>query len=177
MVLKPAEELLIHSKLISMKHKSVFILTVLLCFIVVASRAQNQRANVVVAPYTVNVYTVDGSGNPVNLVTSSSSIQENTVYHVTVSTSSSSSNVAGLLCRLFDGFEAGLWSGGGFVPYANPAQAQGDGTSFAFLIRTFSGWDFVLPLSMRTYECWFQLGSCDNPGGTGWQNQKLIAFP
>src|SRR5690606_36554068 len=125
---------------------------VLLCFIVVASRAQNQRANVVVAPYKVNVYTVDGSGNPVNLVTSSSSIQENTVYHVTVSTSSSSSNVAGLLCRLFDGFEAGLWSGGWFVPYANPAQAQGDGTSFSFLIRTFSGWDFVLPLSMRTYE-------------------------
>jgi len=94
-----------------------------------------------------------------------------------VSTSSSSSNVAGLLCRLFDGFEAGLWSGGGFVPYANPAQAQGDGTSFAFLIRTFSGWDFVVPLSMRTYECWFQLGSCANPGGAGWQNQKLIAFP
>lgn len=159
-----------------MKQKLVLLLLVLICGLT-GVQAQNERSKVVVAPYTVNIYTITSTGGKGTIITSSSSIQENTVYYVEVITSTSSSTVAGLLCRLFNGFEAGIWSGGTFVPYSNPALAQGDGTSFSFRIRTFSGWDFVTPLSMRVFECHYLLGSCANPGGSGWQNQRLVSFP
>jgi hypothetical protein len=159
-----------------MNYRILFSLLTLLCFSQLTF-GQNERTKVVVSPYTVNIYTITSTGGRGTLITSSASIAENTVYYVEVSTSTSSSTAASVLCRLFDGFESGLWSGGGFVPYSNPTVAQGDGTSFVFRIRTFSGWDFVTPLSMRVYECHYLTGSCANPGGAGWANQRLVAFP
>lgn len=159
-----------------MNQKKAVLILLLLCGFS-ALHAQSQRSKVVVAPYTVNIYTITGTGGKGTLITSSSSIQENTVYYVEVITSTDPDDTAGLLCRLFNGFEAGFWSGGQFVPYTDSSVAQGDGETLAFRIRTFSGWDFVTPLSMRVYECLWQLGSCSNPGGSGWQNQRLISFP
>lgn len=134
------------------------------------------QAQVSVPPYTVGLFTVTSTGAKGTAITLNSQLQENTVYYVEVNTSTSGSIVAGLLCRLFNGFEAGRWDNG-FVPYDDPEVAQGDGDFLAFRIRTFSDWDFVTPLSMRVYECHYQVGSCANPGGAGWQNQRLVEFP
>lgn len=158
-----------------MKIASTLVLFALCYFSSQVSQGQNQRSKVVVSPYTIRIYNVDANSNPTTEITSSSSLQENTLYHVTVSTTFS--GAAGILCRLFDGFEAGLWYGGSFVPYNNSAQAQGDGNHMSLLIRTFSGWDYVTPLSMRVYQCDSSSGSCANPGGAGWITQKLVAFP
>lgn len=134
------------------------------------------QAQVNVPPYTVGLYTVTAAGGKGTPITLNSQIQENTVYYVEVNTSTPDSLVAGILCRLFNGFEAGRWDNG-FVPYDDSSLAQGDGPFLAFRIRTFSGWDFVTPLSMRVYECHYLEGSCDNPGGAGWQNQRLVELP
>lgn len=147
--------------------------TVVLMFTASVLQAQNQRAKVVEAPYTVNIYTVTGTGGKGTLITANSSLAANTVYYVEVSTATTSPAIATLRVTNADGFECGLWSGG-FVPYANPTGAQGDGSSFAFRIRTFSGIDFFTPLYLKASQC---SSGCANPGGTGWNTIKPILFP
>lgn len=137
----------------------------------VYGQSANGRSKVVVSPYTVRIYNITIGGGQGSEVTSNSSITPNTVYYVTVSTSTA--GIASLLARSADGFETGRWSGG-FIPYSDPTSAQGDGTSFAFRIRTFSGFDFFTPLYMRVLQC---SSNCANPGGTGWATNKVILFP
>jgi hypothetical protein len=160
-----------------MKRKIALLFIVIACITAdLYGQNENHRSKVVVAPYTVNIYTITGSGGKGTLITSNSSIQQNTVYYVEVSTSTS--GISALLARSADGFETGFWNNSlptpGFVPYSDPTTAQGDGSSFAFRIRTFSGFDFFTPLYMRVLEC---SSSCANPGGTGWGNNKVILFP
>lgn len=156
-----------------MKHKMLFLLLILITGSLgfVKGQSTTGRSKVVVSPYTVKIYNITGTGGQGTEVTSNASITANTVYYVTVTTSTS--GIATLLARSADGFETGLWSGG-FVPYADPTSAQGDGTTFAFRIRTFSGFDFFTPLYMRVLQC---TSNCANPGGTGWGTNKVILFP
>lgn len=160
-----------------MKVNTVFALIMLGSFSMPGAVAQDKsgRSKVVVSPYTVRIYSVTAGGAQGAEITSNSLIQPNTVYVLRVSTSSP--NVATILSRSADGFEIGYWTpnyNDPFVPLPDPTTAQEDGNSHTMKIRTLSGFDFFTPLYMRVLQC---SSNCANPGGTGWNTNKVILFP
>ncbi len=143
------------------------------------SQAQSAREQKVVSPYTIKVFNVTSTGGKgTSEKTLNSQIFANTVYYVEVTTTSSALNIATIRATNCDGYYTGFWNGSSFQLSTDPTIAQKDGNKLTFLIKTFSGVEFFVPLYIKLRECNSTIGTCTIvPTGTGWQNIRSTTFP
>lgn len=131
-------------------------------------------------PFTVTVYNVTNTSGALGTkITSNTQMIQNKVYYVEVK-SSTTGTIASMRATNVDGFTTGSYSGGVWGDYANPTQFQQDlgaVKKMGFFFKTFATPNFTNQLYMKVSQCNSSVGTCTNPGGTGWVNLTTFLFP